>query len=297
MRTVRRRSFRLPRERPFWRSPRRVASASPAVTSPWRRRDRPLTWTRATGFHDAPTLWRDTLAKNPLATIAYVNLGYQTYEAGRPAEALVLYDRGLAIEPDAADLLNDRGLALGALGRADEAIASYERARRSDPTNVESRSNLGNLLAVRGRYDEAEAAYREALRLRPGYAEAHNNLANVLALRGDTAGAIEEYARAIAADPTYVDPHRNLGECYCKRDAPARCDGSNRSACAHDRADRRAHALPGRARSLATRFGTDALAWAPDAAVRSALPERGSPRGSSAVRRSRRSIARRGRRP
>jgi tetratricopeptide (TPR) repeat protein len=237
-----------------------------------------LTWSRAAAFHDAATLWRDTLAKNPLATIAYVNLGYQTYEAGRPAEALALYDRGLAIEPDAADLLNDRGLALGALGRTDEAIASYEHARRSDPTHVESRSNLGNVLASLGRYGEAEVVYREALHLRPGYAEAHNNLANVLVLRGDTAGAIDEYARAIAADPTYADPHRNLGEVLLQ------------TGHAGDACDRFAEALRlhphdvaptvGRMRCLgalgrlsdAIAIGTDALAWAPDAApVRATL--------------------------
>jgi tetratricopeptide (TPR) repeat protein len=237
-----------------------------------------LTWSRATAFHDAGALWRDTLAKNPEATIAYVNLGYQTYEAGRPAEALALYDRGLALEPDAADLLNDRGLALGALGRTEEAIASYERARRADPTHVEARSNLGNTLASLGRYDAAETAYRDALRLRPGFAEAHNNLANVLALRGDTTAAIEEYARAIAADPGYVDPHRNLGEVLLQvgrpGDACARFDEALRL--------RPREIVPtvGRMRCLAAlgrlqdaiTVGTDALAWAPNApAVRLAL--------------------------
>jgi tetratricopeptide (TPR) repeat protein len=232
-----------------------------------------LTWSRAASFHDGATLWRDTLAKNPLATIAYVNLGYQTYEAGRPAEALALYDRGLAIEPDAADLLNDRGLALGALGRTDEAIASYEHARRADPTHVESRSNLGNMLASLGRYGDAEIVYREALRLRPGYAEAHNNLANVLALRGDTTGAVEEYARAIAADPTYADPHRNLGEVLLQAGRPG--DACERFAAALALRPREVAPTVGRMRCLgalgrvsdAIAVGTDALAWAPNAAA------------------------------
>jgi tetratricopeptide (TPR) repeat protein len=237
-----------------------------------------LTWSRATAFHDAETLWRDTLAKNPLATIAHVNLGYQLYEAGRPAEALALYDRGLAIEPEAGDLLNNRGLALGALGRTEDAIASYEHARRADPTHVEARSNLGNMLASLGRYGEAEVAYREALRLRPGYAEAHNNLANVLALRGDMTGAVDEYARAIAADPAYADPHRNLGEVLLQT-------GRAGDACDHfaEALRLRPHdVVPtvGRMRCLgalgrlpeAIAVGTDALGWAPRAAaVRVAL--------------------------
>jgi tetratricopeptide (TPR) repeat protein len=171
-----------------------------------------LTWQRSTAFHDAGTLWQDTLAKNPDATIAYVNLGYQRYLERRYDEALALFDRGLTIEPDAADVLSNRGLVLGAMRRTDEAIASYERARRADPTHVMSRSNLGNLLASSGRLAEAEVAYREALALKPDFPEAHNNLANVLALRGEPAAALEEYARALAIDPGYADAHRNMAE-------------------------------------------------------------------------------------
>ena len=237
-----------------------------------------LTWDRSRAFRDAPTLWRDTLAKNPLATIAHLNLGYALHEAGHHAEAVALYDRGLAVEPDAADLWNNRGLALGALGRTEEAIASYRHAADVDATHAESRSNLGNALASIGRYAEAAEAYREALRRRPGYAEAHNNLANVLALGGDTAQALEHYRLALAADPTYVEAQRNMGEVLL---------GAGRAAEACERFGEALRLRPrelaptlGRMRCLAATdrvaeaiaVGTDAIRWAPrDAQVRAAL--------------------------
>jgi tetratricopeptide (TPR) repeat protein len=171
-----------------------------------------LTWERSLAFRDAATLWEDTLAKNPHATIAHVNLGYQLHQAGRSAEALALFDRGLAVEPTAGDLWNNRGLALGALGRTDEALASHRRAAEVDPTNAEGPSNLGNALASSGRYAEAADAFREALRRRPRYAEAHNNLANVLAIGGDFPRALEHYQQALAIDPAYFDAQRNMAE-------------------------------------------------------------------------------------
>jgi tetratricopeptide (TPR) repeat protein len=231
-----------------------------------------LTWQRSAAFHDAATLWADTIAKNPGATIAYLNLGYQRHQEGRHEEAIALFDRGLAFEPDAADLLNDRALALGALGRTDEAIAAYEHARRADPTHVESRTNLGNLLASTGRLADAEIAFREALALRPRFAEAHNNLANVLALRGDTAHALEEYARAIALDPGYADAHRNMGEVLLAAARPAEACDRFAAALAARPAD--VAATIGRLRCLdavgrgaeAIALGTAALRAAPRAA-------------------------------
>ena len=171
-----------------------------------------LTWDRCQAFHDAGTLWQDTLAKNPQATIAHVNLGYSLYEKGQSVEAIALFDQGLAIEPEAGDLWNNRGLALGALGRTEEAIVSYRRAIQVDPANTEARSNLGNTLASVGRYAEAVEVYGDALRRRPRYAEVHNNLANVLAMSGDTTTALEHYRLALEADPAYFEAHRNMGE-------------------------------------------------------------------------------------
>lgn len=232
-----------------------------------------LTWSRCTAFADEATLWRDTLAKNPEATIAHLNLGYATYRAGRHQEAIALFDRGLAVEPDAADLLNDRALALTALGRIDEAIADYRHAVRADARNIEARSNLGNVLASLGRYDEAEAAYRDAVALQPRHVEAQNNLANVLAMRGDTAGALEHYRAALAVEPGYLDAQRNMGEVLLDAGRPE-------EACEHFAdairiAPRELVPTLGRMRCLAAlgrpgeaiAVGTDALRWAPDAAT------------------------------
>ena len=48
-------------------------------------------------------------------------------ELKRIDEALASYDRALAVRPDYADALNNRGMILQELKRFDEALASYDR--------------------------------------------------------------------------------------------------------------------------------------------------------------------------
>ena len=51
----------------------------------------------------------------------------------RHVEALEAYERALALKPDYAEALNNRGVALAALDRHGEALASYARALEHKP--------------------------------------------------------------------------------------------------------------------------------------------------------------------
>ena len=64
----------------------------------------------------------------------------------RPEEALASYDKALAIKPDYAEALNNRGNALQDLKRPDEALASYDKALAIKPDYAEALNNRGNAL-------------------------------------------------------------------------------------------------------------------------------------------------------
>jgi len=59
-------------------------------------------------------------------------LGYQ----GKPDEAIALFDRVLAKDPDDANALVNKGVALGYQGKPDEAIACYDRVLAKDPDDA-----------------------------------------------------------------------------------------------------------------------------------------------------------------
>ena len=77
----------------------------------------------------------------------------------RFAEALAAYDRILALEPNAAEIHNNRGLVLERLGRHADALASYDRALSLNPAFANTYVNRGNALHHLSRHDDALAAY------------------------------------------------------------------------------------------------------------------------------------------
>ena len=63
------------------------------------------------------------------------------------------------------------------LGRLDEALMNYDRAIALKPDYVEAHSNRGNCLDEMGRYPEALLSYQDALALQPHHADARWNTA------------------------------------------------------------------------------------------------------------------------
>ena len=202
------------------------------------------TSSRAHVFADLETLWRDTVSKNPAGWSAYNNLGSLLLERGRPAEAVPVIERALALRPDLPEIHHTMADAWIRLGRRDEARAEYARALAVAPTYAPAHNglgllllhegkateaiaefeqairlrpdlpaplyNLGNALVALDRWGEAEPYYERALQIAPDFAQAHNNLANLYAYRGNLAGAIEHYGKALALQPDLKEARDNL---------------------------------------------------------------------------------------
>jgi tetratricopeptide (TPR) repeat protein len=176
-----------------------------------------LTWRQGHVYRDLHALWEDTLAKNPGAAMAHVNLGMVWYQEGRPDRAAEHFTAALRLDPADAEVHGDLGMALAAAGRTAEALAAFRESIRLDPRDPRPHNNLANTLAGEERTSDAIAEYTEAIRLDPRYADAHNNLANVLARTGRSDDAMAHYAEALRADPEFVEAHHNLGILLAQR--------------------------------------------------------------------------------
>jgi tetratricopeptide (TPR) repeat protein len=191
-----------------------------------------LTHQRGHAFRDAETLWRDTIVKNPGASMPRLNLGLLLQQAGRLDEAIAEYRHALAAHPDEADLHDNLGVALAAQGHLDEAIGHWRRALALAPARAGTHGNLGNALAQQGDLGGAVAAYEAALRIEPTHADASNNLGNVLAMLGRADDAIARYQAALRYDPAFAQPHENLGRVYLALGRPADAERELRAALA-----------------------------------------------------------------
>lgn len=116
-------------------------------------------------------------------------LGSYLNETGRHEDALKALDRGLALQPDEAKLLTEKGAALTQLKHFAEVLALYDPwlAADDDAASDTDRARVyrgkGFALIELGRLDEAEAAYRQALALEPGHAGALREIAYIQGLR------------------------------------------------------------------------------------------------------------------
>lgn len=176
-----------------------------------------LTWRQAGLYRNVEAFYRQTLAENPSAWMADVNLGLIELGSGREAQAQAHFLAALRTRPASPDAHNDYGITLLDGGRIPEAIGEYQAALRLEPNYVEARNNLGLALAREGRLSEAREQFQAALRLDPYYAEAHNNLGLVLANNHRLPEAEAEFRAAIRADPAEFKAYNNLGSALAQQ--------------------------------------------------------------------------------
>jgi tetratricopeptide (TPR) repeat protein len=141
------------------------------------------------------------IALKPDYADALYNRGVALEGLRRFDEALASYDRALAVRQDFAEALCSRGSALCQLKMFDEALASFERALSLKPDHAEALYNRGIALEHFERFDEALASYDLALTLLPNLAEAHSNRAGVLRHLKRFGEALESCDRALALQP------------------------------------------------------------------------------------------------
>jgi tetratricopeptide (TPR) repeat protein len=98
----------------------------------------------------------------PESAQACRSAGLALHRRGQLDDALVYYDRALALETD-AETLNARGAALYELGRCGEAIASYDRALALKPDLAEIQWNRTRALLRAGDLARGFDAYRQCV--------------------------------------------------------------------------------------------------------------------------------------
>ncbi|MBI4623154.1 MAG: tetratricopeptide repeat protein [Verrucomicrobia bacterium] len=170
-----------------------------------------LTWRQCRVYGSNEALWRDTLAHNDGAAMAWLNLGDTLAKQGRHQEAIDCFTRATQIKPADPDGWNDMGCEMILAGSPAAAIPKLERALALKPGFAAAHNNLGNALRAVGRSAEAIAHYRRAIALKFDYGEAHNNLGAELAETGRPAEAVPHFEAALRINPRHAEAHDNLG--------------------------------------------------------------------------------------
>jgi tetratricopeptide (TPR) repeat protein len=146
-------------------------------------------------------------------------LGILYGQTGRFEEALTVFNKACAVQPDDFSMHYNRGKALQELHRYELALESYNRTLSLNTNYIDVYNNRGIVLGKLRRYEESLASYDTALRLEPNFAVAHINRGSVLTemqryseALASFDQALANYDRAITLNPDYAAAHKNRAD-------------------------------------------------------------------------------------
>jgi tetratricopeptide (TPR) repeat protein len=105
-------------------------------------------------YEEALVIFDRVLALNPQVPEAWNNKGVALFRLGRPDEALECYNKTLAIEPENLDALRNTGFVLRSLGKMEEALQAYDTVLQKGGDAIDMESTAAVLVAL-GRLEEA----------------------------------------------------------------------------------------------------------------------------------------------
>jgi len=161
-----------------------------------------FSWQRASFFQNETKLYEDSIAKNPQAWLAHVNIGRILVQQGDLVGAFAHYDAAIRSNPELDVAYYNRGLIRFGLGiELDKALSDFNTAIRLNPGFAGAYCYRGQM---RMRQD-AEAALSDfniTVRLSPNHAGARFFRGCLRAKRGDQAGAVEDFTKALDVAPS-----------------------------------------------------------------------------------------------
>jgi TolB-like protein len=110
------------------------------------------------------------VALNPGRTSVLDNYAVSLNYAGRPEEAIPLFQKAIRLNPFGPSYLyRDFGHALRNTGRFEEAVSAFKKAIQLAPDNITAHTGLAFTYSLMGREKEARAEAAEVLRINPKF--------------------------------------------------------------------------------------------------------------------------------
>jgi tetratricopeptide (TPR) repeat protein len=167
-------------------------------------------------YQEALVCYDRALAIDARHAPTWVYRGTVLEALGRTDDAMACCDQALQLEPQSEQALVAKAVMLGALGQIEEARTYCDRALKINPRNEQAWVNIGVALDALNRPLDALSCYNNALKLNPRNEQAWFNAGVVLGDRGRHEEALGCCERALSLNPrneqAWVNKGLTLGE-------------------------------------------------------------------------------------
>ncbi len=130
---------------------------------------------------------------------------------GKLTEAIALYRKGIAFNPNFSWYYYHLGECLAQMGNLDEAIASYRQAIELNPNSAIFYHKLGSTLGSNRDFEAAIIALKSALQFKKNLDKIHYELGEIFTKQGLLNKAIASYENARKINPNFSECHSKLG--------------------------------------------------------------------------------------
>jgi tetratricopeptide (TPR) repeat protein len=134
----------------------------------------------------------------------YCTQGWKKYQLGQKQQAILDYNKSIAINPNYARAYNDRGIAEHDLGQYRQAIDDYNKAIAINPSFAWAYNNRGISKSSIGQKQQAIIDYNKAISIDPKFDKAYDNRAIVESELGQKTKAIVDHNQAISISPNFT---------------------------------------------------------------------------------------------
>jgi tetratricopeptide (TPR) repeat protein len=165
-------------------------------------------------LEEAIITYERAIALDPDDVLSYIPLARLLALEGRTVEAVRRAQQAVDMAPENAQAWAVLGMAYDWNGDVPEAIDACERAREFDPTYAEAYAYLAEAYVDAVRWVEATEAAQTAIKLDDRSVDAHRNYGYVLEQQGNYWEAVEEYERALEIHPYLAYIHIAAGRNY-----------------------------------------------------------------------------------
>jgi protein O-GlcNAc transferase len=156
-------------------------------------------------LQEALSLFDKLLAQEPNHIAAITERSTVLLEMKEYEGASSGIDRALTLNPQYSDAHLNKGVLCGELGRYDEALVAFHKALALNPSSGRAWAGSGNALLRLERYDEARTAYENAIKAEPGSSGARLGLGSVCLSLKQFNDALAFYSEVLEVEPELVE--------------------------------------------------------------------------------------------